>query len=160
MDPSSILQSIITGNVRGLNPGVNYSKIEYLSDLADNNESYIISMTESHLSDSISDHEIAIDGWSSFRADRTDRTGGGVITYCRENLIISDENVFSDSMSESLCLYISDLNIMMIMVYPPPNCSNLSFKNNSLSTDKWMDKILKLHCDATICVTGDFNMGF
>ena len=80
MGPSDLLQSIVTGNIRGLNPGVNYSKIEYLSDLADNNGSYINSITESHLSDSISDYEVAIDGWSLYRADRTGRTGGGVIT--------------------------------------------------------------------------------
>ena len=111
MGSSSILQSIVTGNIRGLNPGASYSKIEYLSDLANDNGSYIISMTESHLSDYITDQEIAINGWSSHRSDRTGRTGGGVITYCRENLIISDENIFSDSMSESLCLYILVISI-------------------------------------------------
>ena len=140
MEPSDLLQSIITGNIRGLNPGAQYSKIEYLADLAQDNKSYIITLTESHLSGGISDQEIAIDGWSSFRSDRLDRKGGGVVTYCRENLIILDENTYSDSMSESLCLYICNLNMVMVTIYRPLNCNNLSFKNNLLSIDNWLKK--------------------
>ena len=117
-------------------------------------------MTESHLSEKISDHEINIEGWSSHRADRINRNSGGVITFCRENLIISDENIYSDSTSESLCLYISNMNMIMITIYRPPNCDKISFKNNLSSIDRWIEKIMKNHCDATICVTGDFNLGF
>ena len=41
---------MITGNIRGLNPGIHYSKIEYLKDLAYDKKACIISLTESHLS--------------------------------------------------------------------------------------------------------------
>ena len=144
MDSSTILQSIVTGNIRGLNPGAKYSKIEYLSDLATENNSYIITMTESHLSDCVSDHEIAIEGWSSHRSDRVIRSGGGVITYCRDNLIVSDEHNYSDSISESICLYISNLNMIIVTVYRPPNCDQHSFKKNLLSIDKWLEKMIKI----------------
>ena len=49
------LHSIITGNIRGLNPGIHYGKIEYLKDLALDKKAFMITLTESHLSDGVSD---------------------------------------------------------------------------------------------------------
>ena len=68
-------------------------------------------MTESHLSENILDCEVAIDGWSTFRTDRVNRTGGGVISYVTDKLTVSNELSVSDSITELLCLYINDLNI-------------------------------------------------
>ena len=67
--------------MRGLNPGQNYSKMEFLSDLSCTNNSVIITLTESHLSDKIYDSEVKIEGWTHIRCDRKNRAGGGVISY-------------------------------------------------------------------------------
>ena len=56
------VSSIITGNIRALKPGLRDSKIEYLANLANVNNSDIITLTESHLSEDISDAEVHIDG--------------------------------------------------------------------------------------------------
>ena len=78
MDPKLPL-TVITSNIRGLNPGNSYSKLEYMRDLASENNSVIISLTESHLSENISDEEVAINGWAHVRSDRLNRRGRGVI---------------------------------------------------------------------------------
>ena len=52
-----VLSTIIIGNIRGLNPGIHYSKIEYLKHLAIDKEAYIITLTESHLSKDITSEE-------------------------------------------------------------------------------------------------------
>ena len=68
------------------------------------NNSVIISLTESHLSDRILDSEVQLDGWTHIRSDGTNRSGGGVITYVKDHLITSIERKFSDSMTEILCV--------------------------------------------------------
>ena len=83
-----ILNTIITGNIRGLNPSIHYSKIEYLTDLAKKSSSYIITLTESHLNSGISDYKINMNGWSIHRSDRVGRKGGGVITLVNNDLIV------------------------------------------------------------------------
>ena len=97
---------MITGNIRGLNPGIHYSKIEYLKDLAFDRKACIISLTESHLSKEISNEELKFENWTITRADRNGRYGGGVMNIVRDNLTISDEKSGSDSMTEYLCTYI------------------------------------------------------
>ena len=52
-----------------------------LSELALTNNSLIIAITESHLNQDISDAEIQIEGFNSFRSDRIGNTKGGVIVY-------------------------------------------------------------------------------
>ena len=88
------LLSIITGNIRGLNPGQTHSKMEFLNDLSKVNNSIIISLTKSHLCDKILDSEVQLDGWSHVRSDRIKRSGGGVITFVKDHLTMSREKVF------------------------------------------------------------------
>ena len=122
--------------------------------------SYVITLTESHLNSDISDCEINMNGWSIHRSDRVGRKGGGVITLIHEDLIVSEDKSYSDSTSESLMLYINDLNMGLITVYRPPNCDTASFGNNLKNINKWMEAIQKNHPSVTFCITGDFNMGF
>ena len=71
--PESKLSTMISANIRGLNPGMKYSKIEYLNDLASDKNAIIIAITESHLCESILDSKISIKGWAHVRSDRKDR---------------------------------------------------------------------------------------
>ena len=76
--------------MRGIAPGLRGNKIDYLKNLSVINNSDIIAVTESHLSDSVDDCEIFIPGWSTFRSDRENRVGGGVLTYIKETLTVSN----------------------------------------------------------------------
>ena len=153
------VSSIITGNIRALKPGLRDSKIEYLANLANVNNSDIITLTESHLSEDISDAEVHIDGWASVRCDRHKRYGGGIITYIKEGYTISNVSSYSDSMTETLCLYINELNIGLVTVYRPPGCDTGSFRNSLNSIDKWIISMIKFK-NLKIVMTGDFNFGF
>ena len=55
---------MIVGNVRGLRLGQTHCKMEYMSNLADENDSVVISLTENHLCEDIIDGEVSIKGWS------------------------------------------------------------------------------------------------
>ena len=57
------LKSVICGNIRGISPGIRGSKIDYIRDLSKDRDSFLIMLTESHLSDQILDCEVAINGW-------------------------------------------------------------------------------------------------
>ena len=94
------LSSIITGNIRGINPGIHSSKIDQIKDLAIDKESFLITLTESHLSDGIGDNELHMDGWMISRSDRYGRYGGGVLTMIKDNLTVADEYSGSDGMTE------------------------------------------------------------
>ena len=58
----SELSTMIQANIRGLNPEMSHSKIEYLNDLASDKNAIIIAITESHLSEGVLDSEISIKG--------------------------------------------------------------------------------------------------
>ena len=60
---------MISANIRGLNPSMSHSKLEYMSDLSKENNAIIISLTESHLHKGILDSEINIKGWTNVRSD-------------------------------------------------------------------------------------------
>ena len=45
----------------------------------------ILTLSETHLDDTVSDGEIAIDGFNCIRRDRN-RSGGGVLVYIRDNI--------------------------------------------------------------------------
>ena len=130
----SKLPSMISANIRGLNPGMKYSKIEYLNDLANDKNAIIMAITESHLSEGILDSEISIKGWAHVRADRDNWIGGGVIVYVKDDYTISSEISFSNSVCETVCIYINKLNIGLVTIYQLPNSDNDEFI-------EWIDKI-------------------
>ena len=118
---------MIFGNMRGLKPGIRDNKIEYISLTAKENNAIMIALTETHLKDRISDYEINIDGFSSIRSDRSVREGGGIVTYMKDHLTVSDDYSDSDSMNNLLCIYINEINVVLITLYRPPDSTKESF---------------------------------
>ena len=55
---SVVSKSMISANIRGLNPGMSHSKLEYMNDLSKENNAIIISLT-------FLDPEINIKGWTN-----------------------------------------------------------------------------------------------
>ena len=159
-DALSKPSTVITGNIRGINPGIRYSKIEYLMDLANEKKSFMINLTKTHLSEEIKDEELRMDGWTIVRSDRDSRGGGGAIIYVRENLTISEEYGGSDSMTKFLCCKINDLNLAVISIYRPPDCTTKSFSDCLLKIDSWINKIIEKDINTKILLTGDMNLGF
>ena len=63
----------------------NKSKINFLIDFAKLEEYAMIALTESHLNNNKNIIEIGIENYTSFRADRDNRSHGGIITYIRND---------------------------------------------------------------------------
>ena len=127
--------------------------------MAKNNNAFLISLTESWLSEGVMDAEIYLNGFSAIRSDRCDREGGGVITYIKDNFTASHELTMSDSISELLCVFIQELKLAVITVYRPPGTNNESFNLVLNKMDEWLNNLHGELKDVDVLITGDFNLG-
>jgi len=85
--------------------------VPYLSEIAQQEDLAFLALTESHLSEEISDTEIQMQNYTVFRTDRRDRSHGGTITYARNDLAPNAETLLSHSNGEAevLMLHIKKL---------------------------------------------------
>ena len=65
------LYSIISCNIQGLNTKKQKHKVQLISELPNNENTLIITLTETHLNEKILDSEIQMKNYIGFRADRT-----------------------------------------------------------------------------------------
>ncbi len=56
----------------------------------------VISITETWLSEQIDNRELTIPGFRLFRKDRDNRKGGGVATFIKNGLHVSEKNCYAD----------------------------------------------------------------
>ena len=106
----------------------NRSKVSMIGDMLSLDNSIGISLTETWLSEDISDAEIYIDGYESFRADRINRIRGGTALYMRTDLTCKLVNNFSNSVVEVVIVACKKLDTLFISVYRTPNTSNNEWK--------------------------------
>ena len=130
--------SLIFGNIRGIFPASDKSKISQLDYLSRENNSIVIALTESHLNSDILDSEVNMDGWAVVRSDRVARSHGGVINYVRDDIPYSDELIFSNTVCEVLGIYLFQENIAVVTVYRPPGCKTNAFKEAIDRVDGWL----------------------
>ena len=142
-----------------MQPGIRSNKLDYLSFLAKENNTVIISLTESHLKERVDDAEIHIEGFSITRSDRVIREGGGVVVYIKDHLTVSNELRESDSINDLLGVYINELNIAYITMYRPPDSTIASFQWSLRKVSEWIRKIQTKFEGVRILVNGDFNLG-
>ncbi|KAK8371789.1 hypothetical protein O3P69_015569 [Scylla paramamosain] len=104
-----------------------------LKELAHQENSVFLALTETHLTRDHLDAEIAIDGYTIFRADRINRSHGGVINYIRNDMAASAENMgtFSNGTTELLTIYLKKLDQLVITAYRPPNTSSEQFEEEN-----------------------------
>ena len=120
-----------------------------------------ICLTESHLKHEILEAEIHIKGMSIYRSDRSQRSGGGVVSYVRTDLAVSSDLKHSNSYCEALGLHIPQLKLALLTMYRPPKCPQFKFKESLKEVRDWLDSIEKEGKPTpTIFLSGDFNLGF
>jgi exonuclease III len=153
-----VLKTILTCNIHGLNPYKFKEKKNLLEDIARENNTFLISLTETHLNPNIKDAEIHIENFVPLRTDRTGgRKGGGIVVYIRENLAPVTTTILSQSNGtvEFSMLHIQSLNIIVISVYRPPDCSYHHFAE---AMDLIKSKLTELDASApNLVMVGDFN---
>ena len=76
--------------------------MQYIRELVENehNNSAIIGLSETHLSNDIEDKEISIANYNIYRADRVNRTHGGVAVYIKKEIKHKIIGQYSNSMAE------------------------------------------------------------
>ena len=58
--------------------------------MADYKNCFMLSLVETHLNSNIYNSELVKEGWSIFRADRCNRSGGGAAIYIKSDFIVTD----------------------------------------------------------------------
>ena len=109
-------------NIQGLLPRSNKSKISFLIELAKLEEYAMIALTESHLNNNINITEIGIENYTTFRADRDNRSHGGVITYIRNDIATSVKEllIYSNGTVEIIAVHIKKWATVHANIYCPP----------------------------------------
>ncbi|XP_076045726.1 uncharacterized protein LOC143027968 [Oratosquilla oratoria] len=148
------------GNIQGLYPKSNQSKVPYLGDLAKIEDFMIIALTETHLSVDVRDAEIQLENYTIYRTDRKNRSHGGTIIYLRDDITPNAKLILSytDDQVQLQALHIQKLNMVVINCYRPPACSLTNFEN-SISELEHLYKTLPTPTpDLVLCE--DFNFPF
>ena len=148
------------GNIRGIFPRSNPYKVNAISDIASLGNINIIALSESHLCDSIYDSKISIVNFTSHRADRQDRSHGGVITYIKNDCPSTKVLEFSNGKCELVGVLLEKNDTLVINCYRPPDCCS-----ESESFNECLDKIQLCMNDnskdaSNIILCGDFNFDF
>ena len=149
------------GNIRGICPLSNPSKIPYLESLSIENNSIIIALTESHLDESITTRESEITNFQQHRSDRLGRKGGGTVIYVRNDLAVNSEFTISNGYCEATCLVVPKISLAVINIYRPPYCPTDKVNDIIDNISNWIDNLEKDgHPLPSILFTGDLNLGF
>ena len=139
--------SFIHLNVQSLVPKLEQIAIEY--------HGYdLMSFTESWLNPSINDEKVNIPTYTSFRNDRADRVGGGVIVYVKENVNCTQRLDLHVGNIECIWLEIKLKNKSYLYgtFYIPPNSNQQIWDNFYHSID------LASATNKDLILTGDFNI--
>ena len=108
------------GNICGLYPKSNKTKVDYLSDSAFIEGANILCLTESHLLDEIKDCEVKILGYDIHRSDRVRTSHGGVVIYTKTELKAIKLNEWNNAQCEIVSVLIKELKVLIICIYRPP----------------------------------------
>ena len=93
-----------------------------MQSLANQLNAFIVCLTETHLSNEVFDANIHINGFTPFRCDRSNRKGGGVMIYVKDNLTDVVE-IFnkSNGTCECIVLHLKSINLVTSVFYRPPS---------------------------------------
>jgi hypothetical protein len=152
------MSTILSLNIRGLSLARDRAKHLQLRDRMSMANSIGAVVTESWLNPNMCDAEVAIPGFSVFRADRRDRIRGGVAIYLREDLAAVQVLNFSNSTVEAAVVKVRDLECLVVGVYRPPNTSYLEWEEALAAISQEIEFAqAHSHKFSTVHVFGDLN---
>lgn len=127
------------------------NKIHELKQRIQYSQPLLIAITESWLHSDISDHEIEISNYSSYRVDRTGKRGGGVILYLHNSVAFMTLSAKSEGGTETLwgdILLSGHVLVTIGLIYRSPRMDVCSI----------VDTLLKFGSRSNVVVVGDLNM--
>ena len=122
--------AFFSANIQGLCPAKGKHKINFLNEMALEENIGLLIITETHLSEDHIDGEINMKGYSHYAVNRAaNAKRGGVIVYIRDDLAPGTKIVTSGSIGniEFLVLYLKSLNITLVSIYRPPSSEFFHF---------------------------------
>ncbi|BHF74856.1 hypothetical protein SprV_0501794400 [Sparganum proliferum] len=129
------------------------SKLDELKIYVNQTLPDVISITETWLSASVDDREVALSGYHLFRKDRSGRQGGGVLTYVKYGLFASEKEGQLARTTETLWLTIKTPGsqpLEILMVYRPP-------RNDPQSDSSLLEELETISIRPNVMIMGDFN---
>ena len=106
------------------------------------------------LKDDILDSEIQKPGFSMIRCDRKARVGDGVCVYLRHSVGFDTSLSYSNSVCEVLVLRLHQPSLLLVLLYRPPSCSIVDFKDAIYQVEQFISKsslpLLILSCLVTL----------
>lgn len=153
------LVNLAFANIQCLISQKQKTKVQFLHELAQDGDASIIGLVETWLRPSITDSEVHLPGFNLYRADRQcsrnpEFPHGGAAAYVREDLVVSIVEPFSNGFCEVLLISIPTITTSLAIVYRPPGCPPLRFKEGL----ERMTAFLESQPDSYHnLVMGDFN---
>ena len=117
MEENANSRKIIFGNIRGIKPLRNTTKINFIEDYSNMCNGDIICLTETHLKSEIGDSEININGYSAHRCDRERTKEGGTIIYTKNCVNASKLVEWRNNQCELVGIQIRKLNTLILCLY-------------------------------------------
>jgi len=120
----------------------------------------VIGICESWLSENVSDSEIRLPGYSSYRCDRCNgKKGGGVCVYvgltqCCEEFL---PKIPMCPLIECVTLILKQLNIILIVAYIPPGLSSANYQEISTYLINIVDDAATSLPELKTIIAGDLN---
>ncbi|KAL5271626.1 hypothetical protein ACHWQZ_G002039 [Mnemiopsis leidyi] len=100
----------------------------------------VLGITETWLSDSVSDAQTEIKDYQCIRSDRVSRRGGGCALYLHSKVVPSDQLIVSDSCNNLVAMYSESLHLIIAVVYRPPDSPDCDFSS-------CIEKLQQFICD-------------
>ena len=138
------------------------NKIEDLEVVINQNDVDIVCITETWLTNNISNSVVDISDYTLVRKDRSaDKRGGGVCTYIKSSIDFTTIDELNDSPFESLWVYLRPNRLprgfsclIICIIYHPPQDDDATFTDHLISS---LDAALNKYPNAGIMLVGDFN---
>nr|VZI31187.1 unnamed protein product [Spirometra erinaceieuropaei] len=113
----------------------------------------IVSLTETWMSENVDDRELVLPGFQLFRRDRRERQGGGVVTYVKHGLLVSEKTEQFACSAETIWLTIrvpGSHSLEVLTVYRPP-------RSDPEADARLLEELGRFSLRLDVLIMGDFN---
>nr|VZI10689.1 unnamed protein product [Spirometra erinaceieuropaei] len=146
--PKTLKLTFFYTNVQSILPKLDELKI-HICDLSPD----IVSLTETWLSENVDDRELRLPGFQLFRRDRRERQGGGVVTYVKHGLLVSEKTEQFACSAETIWLNIrvpGSHSLEVLTVYRPP-------RSDPEADARLLEELGRFALRPDVLIMGDFN---
>nr|VZI50477.1 unnamed protein product [Spirometra erinaceieuropaei] len=146
--PKTLKLTFFYTNVQSILPKLDELKID-IYDLSPD----VASLTETWLSENVDDRELMLPGFQLFQRDRRERQGGGVVTYVKDGLLVSEKTEQFACSAETIWLTIGvprSHSLEVLTVYRPP-------RNDPEADARLLEELGRFALRPDVLIMGDFN---